>query len=479
MALAGPRLDRPSAIGDEGRPRATSLTIASLTVVALFGAAGWALGSPTLLLGVGTLVGLVAAGMGLQNRAGLVDRFVGNLCLLGAGSLLTYLLITLSSTPFGLVLVGFTTAMLALALTWANVANVAGFRRALEATAHSFVAVVGWFVVGSLAIVGGLFLWALLTEPAFSREPILALSVFGLAVSGAGVAISIAVDRLPIVQLTARSNRERAIRRVEHITNLGGTVAKAGVVFMLAAFALPAAFMIATGADSVPFGQPIAAVVGSPFVIAVPVLVGTLALVSAVVAAGLRAIAATVESANEDVVPAAAAGLAFLIVVPVAASGLPRLLLVSPGSVALLLLLGPLALLLTFALVIVGIGMDLVPDRAGGPALAGGALFVSTVGAGLLELPTPLVLATAAGALVVWDVSTFGLGVTAELGHRPETRRLELFHGVLAVGVGVAAVVVLTGVDFLRQEVVFGAQARLAAAVAVAGVLVAIVLLRR
>ncbi|MDZ7731665.1 MAG: hypothetical protein U5K37_13310 [Natrialbaceae archaeon] len=70
MALAGPRLDRPSAIGDEGRPRAASVAIASLIVLVLGGALFWSLGEPTFALAIASTVGFAIAGVGLLQRTG-------------------------------------------------------------------------------------------------------------------------------------------------------------------------------------------------------------------------------------------------------------------------------------------------------------------------------------------------------------------------------------------------------------------------
>ena len=51
----GPRLDRPSAVGDEGRPRATSLGVATGVVLVVVVATGVTLGDPTFFTGTGLL----------------------------------------------------------------------------------------------------------------------------------------------------------------------------------------------------------------------------------------------------------------------------------------------------------------------------------------------------------------------------------------------------------------------------------------
>ena len=57
-----PLLDSPSAVGDEGRPRATSLAVVSAVLAALVTAVGYRVGQPDLLLSLGPFAGLAAAG---------------------------------------------------------------------------------------------------------------------------------------------------------------------------------------------------------------------------------------------------------------------------------------------------------------------------------------------------------------------------------------------------------------------------------
>ncbi len=125
--------------------------------------------------------------------------------------------------------------------------------------------------------------------------------------------------------------------------------------------------------------------------------------------------------------------------------------------VVVILVAGPPAFLIVVGLVLVGVLLRIVPDRAGGPALAAVGLVVAAIGFG--SLSPVLVFVCLAGAAVVWDVSTFGLGLTAELGHLPDTRRTELFHGVLSVGVGVVAVLVAVALEWVRTDVFGGVVA--------------------
>lgn len=479
MSVFGPRLDRPSAVGDEGRPRATSLTIASLATVGLFVASGWVLGSPTLIAGIGTLVGLVAAGMGLQRRAGFVDRFVGNLFLLGAGSLLIYLLLAVATlTAGGLVVVGFAVAMLALSMTWANVADEARLGEALSAAVVSYIAFLGWLAGIAVAVLLGIVLWTILTARTLAGEPILALTVLALSTAGAALSVQLALGKLPFLQLTPRSRRERTAARLNAAYDRAAWVMKAAGLAAIVVLLVGVALM-GTPALGGPILDALGPVVGSPLVLGLPVAVAVVALLSSGLSMAVRSIAGRAEASTEQLLPAAAAGLAFLLLLTFAIPTLPGLLVYGGADVAVLLAFGPVLFFVALALPIAAVRGGVLPDRAGGPALAAGSLVLATAGAGTAGLPTLLVVATAACSLLVWDVSTFGLGLTAELGHRPETRRLELFHGVLAVGVGGAAVLVLSGVDLLRRVSGLDAPHQLAAAIAVTAVLVAVLVLRR
>jgi hypothetical protein len=140
--------------------------------------------------------------------------------------------------------------------------------------------------------------------------------------------------------------------------------------------------------------------------------------------------------------------------------------------------LGPLATLVALGLVVGAASVGLVPDRAGPGALAAGGLLVTAIGAGTSGVPPVLVFALVAGAMVVWDTATFGLGLTVELGHVPETRRLELVHAVVSVGLGAVAVLGLTGVEALRTAVAADVGGPAALVVAAVGVLLLLVPLR-
>jgi hypothetical protein len=198
------------------------------------------------------------------------------------------------------------------------------------------------------------------------------------------------------------------------------------------------------------------------------VVLGTVALLAAALANGLRLVTTHLDASTGRLVAAlGAAGLFFALFLLV--------FLLVPGFVSSVILsralLLPLLLVFVLGASLAFVEFGVLPDRAGGPAVAAAGLFVAVLGAGLAALPAPIVFAIVAGALLVWDVSTFGLGVTAELGHLPETRRLELFHGVLAVGVGAVAVAGLWGVVVGRRLFRIVGGGPIAATVLVVGVL--------
>ena len=95
MAIAGPRLDRPSGVGDEGRPRATSVTLAALVVVGLSGLTLWQIGALSALTTLGLACVLLVGGLALLTRDTLGELAVGHLLYhAGAVSLLLFLFVT-------------------------------------------------------------------------------------------------------------------------------------------------------------------------------------------------------------------------------------------------------------------------------------------------------------------------------------------------------------------------------------------------
>lgn len=481
MPLFGPRLDRPSAIGDEGRPRATSLAIASLVVFALLAVTGYTANVFNIVLTLATLTGLVVLGLALLNRERFIALFLGQLCyVLGGTGLAGLLGIVLSLAPsYGLLLSGFALALVGLTAAWADVGDRESTRTALFQGGVSYVAMILWFVVVLFVAGTLLVVWSFLTERAASVPPTPSLLVFLVAVCVSSLFVWLGTRWLPVRQLTPRDRRPRLERRLGRarlvIAMLGITTFMAVVVGIIA-WAL-GAFDVLYAA--VPPTLLLFDRLSSPFVLGPVLGVGFVLVVAALAALVLRRITRPVDAQANRLLASVVAGFTFtVLLLPFLFSYVPLPGFIGMAVALLLVFLGPVMVLVVGAILLVAAELEVMPDRAGGPALSAAGMVVTTVGAGLVGLPAPVVFACAAGGMVVWDVSAYGLGVTAELGHLPETRRLELFHGVLAVGVGVVVVALLTGIDVVRTTVAGGLIAGPAVLLAVVGVLVLLIPVR-
>ncbi|WP_372479107.1 glycosyl transferase [Halomicrobium sp. HM KBTZ05] len=502
MALFGPRLDRPSALGDEGRPRATSLTIASLLVFGLFVVATtcpWNYGLrfgdglvpslivPTcarlgrLTLAFGTVTGLLTAGLALLTRERFVSLFVGQICFLPAGAALvaglTGLLVT--SPAYGIFFGGFAVALVALGSTWTDTTSASAVRPALFQEGLTYLSMVGWGIV--VVVLGGAALLVrTVVGPAGSGPgPTAALSTFLVVVFVGVLSFRLGLRWLPIRQLTPRNRREAVDRRLGQL-RLATTVVLIGTLVAVLCV-LPAWFL--GWFDAVyalfPPARVLFPVLATPIPVVAVLGVGVVTLALGLVALTLRRLTRPVDTTANRLLAPVAAGLVLVIgFLPFALSLIPVPGSAPPIVLVAFLVLGPIALYLLGWTVVAAQYLSLVPERAGGPALAAGGMVFATIGAALTGVPTPLVVATAVVAMVVWDVSSFGLGVTAELGHLPETRRLELFHAVVAVVLGAATVLSLSLLGVVRTSLAGEVAATVAAALAVFGVLVLLTPLR-
>ncbi|WP_415382278.1 glycosyl transferase [Halosimplex sp. TS25] len=472
----GPRLDRPSAVGDEGRPRETSLGIVAVTVVALALAAGFAVGRPTFLTGFALVSGLAAAGVALLDRDTLGEKIVGHLCFL-PGAILLGVLVALYPGGQTLLIGGFALALLGTASCWADVASDEPLESALSQGILSYVFGLCW-LFGSGIVLAGLFLcWQLATGTTAASNPT-AAAIGVLAVVGlVAAAVRVSLRAFPIVQLTPRDRRDAVratlgrAKRALTLTALGG-VGTALVSLVFLATSSPALGLV-------PGAATVVGALASVYVLGPLLAVGTLALLAAGVAVGARQITRQFDERKTRTVAGAIAGAGYVValvfgVVPQTAV----LVLLSPILFLVAVLLAPLAVFVVVGLALIAVRLDVFPDRAGGPALAAAGLVIAAIGADSAGLPAPLVFACVAGALVVWDAGSFGLGLTAELGHRPETRRLELYHGVFAVGIGAVAVLGATGLYALRTTALGPAGNTAAMTAAVVGTLVLAALLR-
>jgi nitrate reductase NapE component len=480
VLFVGPRLDRPSAVGDEGRPRATSLTVAAVVVVALFAAVSAAVGRAELVPAVGFLVGVTVAGAALLGRNRLGPLVLGHLCVVPfASALLAVLVFALATTPYGVLVTGFTVAALAIAATWTDVARVEHVRSVLAQVTTSYVSML--FGVAVVALVGGfgLAVWILLSAFVGGVGPTASAVGFAVLAALAGFSLRVALRALPVAEFAARSRRDAVAARVTWWRRRATLGALGCLLAAVGLGTAGAAGLTGTLYATVPATAVAFSLLSTPIAVGAVVAVATACLLAAVVAWLARRLTRRLDpSATRRTAGVLAGALLVVASVPLTATALSL-----RGSTGLfvgvvLALVGPVGVLVVGGVAVVAVEFGLLPDRAAGPALAAAGVVVATVGAALASLPTALVLACAAGALVVWDTSSFGLGVTAELGHRPETRRLELLHAVLGVGLGIAAVAALTALDLLRTWLGPTAGATSVAALAVVGVLLLVAPLR-
>jgi hypothetical protein len=438
----GPLLDAPSAVGDEGRPRATSLTVVSFVLAALVTAVGYRLGQWDLLASLGVVTGLAAAGLALLDRRRFVHRFFGHALLTWFGMPLAGLVVL---APFigrpAVAVAGAAVALFGLTATWSDTGDRRSLRRGLYAVVRTTVATVLWLTLGLLVAGVGVVLVRL--PPSSEPSPTAALVGFCGVLAAASAATLVGLRWLPLRRLAPRPRRARVgatVRRLQVATGallaaavvLGGVATLApnggggGIGGLLAVVAPALASQLVVGA--------VVSVAGTVF------LAGTLARTA-------RAVARRGDPDSSDRLAAALAGLPLSALVVLA-------VLVDPlfGLVVLAAVLGGQLLLLLGLSVGLGAGaLGVVPDRTGAPATTAAGLLLAAVALA----PTSALLAAAcvAAACLSWDLSTFGLGVTAELGHRPRIRRLVFVHGLLSVGVGSLAVLAVAGLARLQGAV--------------------------
>jgi len=472
----GPRLDRPSAVGDEGRPRETSLGILAVTVVGLAIATGVVLGDPMSLLGFSLITGVTAAGVALLDRDTLGEKVVGHLCFL-PGAMLIAMLVIMASGQQTLLIAGFVLALLGTASAWADVGADEPLESALSQGILSYVFGLCWLFGGAIVLAALYLCWQLATGVSAAGDPTAGaigfLVLFGLVLGS----LRVALHGIPVIQLMPR-NRRAAVRdrlaRSKRVLTVAALLSFGSGLLSLVFLATPS-----PAVGLVPGGPVVVEVLTSLFVLGPLLALGAAALLVAGLVVGARQVTQQFDEQKTRTVAAAIAGAGYLVVLvfgllPQMAS----LLIVAPVVFVMFVLLAPLAVFVVVGLALLAVRIDLFPDRAGGPALAGAGLVVAAIGMDSAALPAPLVFATVAGALVVWDAGSFGLGITAELGHRPVTRRLELYHGVFAVGIGVVAVAGATALYAVRTATLGATGNTVAMTVAVVGTLLLGALLR-
>lgn len=481
MAIAGPRLDRPSAIGDEGRPRTMSLWIASLVVIVLVTGVGVALGQPDLLLSLGGTVGFTIAGIGLIDRDRFAFVFFGYIVFLVFGALLTFsqfvLVVRGGFSSFGIL--GLTLALVGLGFTWADVEMADGTKQILTGTSVSYVSLLASLFV--LAVVGSvlLFGWSRFVSATAGQSPLASSVWFLLTLCYAAGSLWLAQSQLPIEQLVPLDRRpalEQRLDRVGRIT-LGTALASvAGLLFLVVLWVRGSAESLLRAGSGV---SVLLDALGTEPVLVPIAAVGTLALLAGTAAVLLRTATKRLEGTSLRVVAAIATGVC-LSVLPIVSIPFDF-----AGTVQILLavLLAPVVLLCVVGAGYLAVLLDLVPDRSGGAAFAAAGLVVAAIGFGGGSAVTgwqssAIVFGCVASAAIVWDLSWFGLGLTAELGHIPETRRLELVHGIVVVGLGVVTIAALTALDLFRTSAVVDGGNTVALLIAGIGVLLLLLPLR-
>lgn len=483
MALAGPRLDRPSAIGEEGRPRTVSLWIATAVVLAVVTAGGVAIGRADLVLSLGTPVGLTVAGIGLVGRDRFGTQLVGYVLIVLFGSLLLVNVgVGLVVAGYGLAMAGASVSLFGIGLTWADAGNAESAKDTLVGTLITYVVMLvglGFvFVLVVVLLAGG---WAVRTTTQ-GVAPGASTAWFVFAVGYAAAGVRVALWRLPFEQLTARSRRPWVRQRLDFAGWVTLAVAVASVPLLVVTGVATATGAFDGVADSLPPVAVALDLLAAPLVLGTFGTVGTLALLASLAALLLRLATRRFDTSTVQWVAAAAAGgvMTFLLVTTVAfLFALP----VSPFrvlGVALLLLVlftvAPPILIAGTLVVTLGMEAGLIPDRAGGPAFAAAGMVLAAVGFG--RISSLVVFGCVVAAAVAWDASWYGLGLTAELGLIPETRRLELFHAVVVLGVGAVSIVVLSGLELLRATALAGVGNTVGLYVAGVGVVLLLLPLR-
>ncbi|MBX0285102.1 glycosyl transferase [Halomicroarcula sp. F28] len=480
MAIGGTRLDNPSAVGDEGRPRGASLTVIAVVVVAVLAAAGYLVGKPLMFTSFALFVGFMSAGMALLSRDRLQSTVLGHLLFLPSAVVLSALvgasgLLGLATPGVAALAVGALAAMFGVTAGWNDAFDQPTVRTTLVESGLSYLLFVVWLIV--LGVFVGLGLLGRGVVLSLTRGAGSVVSFFGLfgLLAIAAFCLYVAVRAFPAIELTPVHRRDAARARYRRLkSTLLRLTAVAGIAVVVGFLGL------VTGTIqpllSVPF-------VGGPIVVltrltAIPLAsVATLALIMAVLAWVTRRATAGFENLSTRTVGAAVAAVCYSVAL---LASIPTFLRLGYIGVAFFYLVPVLPLLVYLGLVgvVIGFATGMLPGRAASPAVVAAGLVAMGLGGAMYGFPSLFVFAAVTGALVTWDVGTFGLSVTAELGHIPETRRLELYHGVVAVGIGLVAVAGLTVIDLARRSVGSGIGSPTTMGLAVLGVVLVAVGLR-
>lgn len=473
MAIAGPRLDRPSAIGDEGRPRTASLTVAAFVVLTVVLATATLVELTSIITAVLSGVVLFVTGMALLQRNSFRSLYGGHLCLhAGLGMFVGIGAFALVEGPRVLVF-GYMLTLLGLGTTWTDTLDEETLKETASAGIGSYARMVLVFLVLFGVLIVALFVYFMLYV--FTDVATPAVSIVGFLAILSGVAISVALLLRAVPLSVVRPELpERRIRRWRVASAL---VAGGSVLYVIVAIAVGGAGGLAQITAAVPPVGALALLLASRPVVALLAIVWTVCTVVALVSWAIPFVADRIDAGDSKGLARWSAGTSLGIVLvgalltPLLGPPLAGIVIIGFAVFGL-----PLALvLILFAPGVIAGGY--MARHATGAALSSAGLVAVGIGSALTGLPDPLTFGAIAGALVVWDVTTFGTGLTLELGHIPETRRLELYHAVLSVGVGVAAVVCFSLLNVVRQAI--ARPALLGAVLAVVGVVFLVLADRR
>lgn len=451
MALAGPRLDRPTGVGDEGRPRAASLTVAALITVGLVLSTALSLDLLGLVGTLGLAASLPVVGLSLLDRTRLAHRLAGHLCALGGAAVGVLVVGSVLRSPWPLIWGGLLLSLVGLTATWSDLGHRDRLERALRECVLSYAALLGSLV--GFVLVGAAVIWTVTGLDWLVTQWAPPSAIAGLLVLCAGVlaAAHALVRSVPVTVLAPRSRRPAARRRVRRLRKLTGLAVLGVVVTVVVGLVGLRGFDASPDQIGEPTARFVGTVVTGPAVVYGLAVVGGAFLLVAVALAALNRSAGTTLADLSRRLSAALAGglLSAVAILANYGAGVG----VQGSAVLTGVVIGPVALMVLVGATLVTIDLGLVTDRALAPVLTAVGLALATVGTALSGVPVPIVFATALGTVVVWDLAGFGLGLTAEVGHRPDTRRLELVHAVAVVGLASVGFVLAMGVETLRSTV--------------------------
>lgn len=458
----------------EREPRAATATSASVVLAV----------SAVALVGVGVsvdavdlaVVGLVAGGTlavasWLCNRSGPVATAAGSVAVavgvLGTASVVSRPIVD-GSVPVAAG--GAVLAVAALATGLGAVATVPGslgsgqwwrtVERALAATLLPLL-VVAWAAVDAVDGVGE-FLNLVAGEVATGVAVVLFpvgqnANVGGFlvltALAAGGVAVAAAA--VPLASMAPSDRRGAVAAAVARTRRVAGRTSAGAALIGFAATAAPTDVLHGTLA-AVGVEPLLRAVVDVHALRVLLAVVAVVALGTAVAAGAVRRLARVDPRAVVRAVATTAPGGIVLVgVAVVAPDAVLSRLRIGPATVAVdagvdvagavplsagVLLVGLVATAAALSLLSTAAGSGVVPDRTAAPTVAAAGVLLAAVATGLWPGDHPLVaFGAVAAAMTVWDVGSYGVGVTAEVDGTT-SRLMELLHAAGTVVVGVVLV---------------------------------------